>query len=74
MAETQCRRCGQNIRWVTLPSGERIALDALPRWEGTYALDPDDAEKAMKIETRGRSGYAAHDETCPSLASREARV
>lgn len=59
-----CRRCGANIIWVYDEDDERLALDPLPRYEGAYTLDPENSERAHKVERPGLSGYSAHDETC----------
>lgn len=67
-----CRGCGRTIIWVEA-EGERIPLDSLPQGElpggdgpTRYALDPNDNERATRIDRPGLVGYAAHRETCPS--------
>lgn len=60
-----CHACGQETVWVEV-DGERVALNKRPNINGKYALDPNDTEKAHKVESPGRLGFDRHDETCPA--------
>lgn len=67
MSESSCVRCGQKVRWVTVPGEGRIPLDAVSIFNGRYRLHPNDVNLAEPIDRPGRYGYMSHDETCPRL-------
>lgn len=64
---SQCVRCGQPIRWVTVTGEGKMPLDSVAIYNGRYRLDPNDVNLAEVIDRPGRYGYMNHDETCPRL-------
>lgn len=59
-----CARCGVEIRWVTVEGQGKVPLEAQSTYDGTYALDPSDADLAYPIERPGLYGYNDHNKTC----------
>lgn len=59
-----CARCGAEVRWVEVQGEGKVPLDAFTTYDGTYALDPDDVGKAVRITRPGLYGYRNHNETC----------
>ena len=59
-----CARCGAEIRWVEVKGAGLVPLDAHTTYDGTYALDPNDVQKAYPISRPGLYGYRDHNETC----------
>lgn len=66
-----CKSCGAAIRWVTMPSGKRMPLDAAPHPDGHIAIHSDGLRAAVLstielAEYRGRVDlYRSHFATCP---------
>jgi hypothetical protein len=60
-----CENCGRPVKYVVVEDGERIALDPIPTIDGTYRLDPNDAERAELIDRPGHQGFNDHAMTCP---------
>jgi hypothetical protein len=59
-----CARCGVEVRWVEVEGEGKVPLDARATYDGTYALDPKDVDKAYRIKRPGLYGHTNHDETC----------
>ncbi len=72
---SRCHSCGASIRWVKMPSGASMPLDAEPHAEGNIALagDGDNATVLTKSEREGRGEaplYRSHFATCSHAARR----
>jgi hypothetical protein len=71
MSDGDCHDCGASVKRVIV-EGEPVVLDAIPEWNGRYALDPNDAEAATPIASPGRHGYVPHSQKCPAVKRQRA--
>jgi len=71
----RCHSCDVEIRWVLLPSGKRMPVDAEPHQAGGVVFDgcadADGEQKAHCLkadEPRTGDRYRSHFQTCPQAA------
>lgn len=72
----RCRSCGAAIRWVLLPGGKRMPVDAAPAVDGSVLLGANDTASVLAVADRARCTaplYKSHFATCPQAAQHRRR-
>jgi hypothetical protein len=65
----QCRACGAPIKWLRMPSGKAMPVDAKAvRRAGTAVLWREDGRQALPGADGYTEGHESHFATCPDAA------